>query len=311
MFMRRLFALLIVAVIITSFTTTADALLLIGATVEDHGRAQTAEGATLTGMPGGELVIASYTLGPGTNGGWRNHGGPAVLVVTGGTLVLHSAAGCASKEYTTGQAVIVPAGRHMLTNPGSEKLAISGAFLDAAGDEITPFVDAGEAPRPAECPDAAGAGLRAGPSPATMLRSARGTFVGPDTYGHSDHAHHARGIEVEPGTDILVASVHAQPYATGGWMTHKPALGIITKGTLTYYEARDGHCEKTQFTAGQAYIHASPVTHMPTNEGAEPLEATYVFFNLPHNAHPVPVAGNATDAMDLTPLPPKDCPRLR
>jgi quercetin dioxygenase-like cupin family protein len=309
--MRRPFAVLIVSVAISSFTMTAGALVPIGAAFEDHARAQTSEGATLTATPGQELVIASYTLPPDTDGGWRNHGGPAVLAITSGTLVLHSAVGCATKEYTTGQAVIVPAGRHELSNPGSETLAFSGAFLNGAGDDITPFLDAAEAPPPAPCRDATGNGLRTAPASASMVRSARGTFAGADAYGHSDHAHHAGGIRVEAGTDIFVVSVHAQPYATGGWMTHKPALGIITKGTLTYYEAHDGRCVKTQFTAGQAYVHASPVTHMPTNEGPDPLEATYVFFDLPHNAHPVPLAGNETDAMDLTPLPPKDCPRLR
>jgi quercetin dioxygenase-like cupin family protein len=308
--MRRSFALLIIAVVITSFTTTADALVLVGATFEDHARAQISEGATVAPTPGREMAIASYTLAPGTNGGWRNHGGPAVLAIAHGTLVLHSATGCAMKAYATGQAVIVPPGRHMLANPGSEALAISGVFLDGAGDEITPFLDAGEAPPPVECPETAGDGLQTQPSTASMVRSARGTVVGPDAYGHSDHAHHARGIQVEAGTDVLVTTVHALPHATGGWMTHNPALGIITKGTLTYYEARNGHCVKTRFTAGQAYVHASPVTHLPTNESSEPLEATYFFFNLPHNAHPVPVAGNVLDSVDPTPLPPKDCARL-
>jgi hypothetical protein len=66
-----------------------------------------------------------------------------------------------------------------------------------------------------------------------------------------------------------------------------------------------------EFTAGQAYIHAAPVTHMPVNEGAEAVEAIYVYFNLPHNADPLPVAGNQADAVNWGPLPPEDCPRLK
>lgn len=145
-----------------------------------------------------------------------------------------------------------------------------------------------------------------------MVRSSRGVFVGPDAYRHSAHAHHAGGINMEAGKDIYVVSYRAEPGATTGWMTHLPTLGIVTKGTLTYYEAHDGRCVKSgEFSAGQAYIHASPVTHMAVNEGPGVWEATYVYFNLPHNAHPLPVAGNQTDAVNFAALPPRDCPRLK
>ena len=48
---------------------------------------------------------------------------------------------------------------------------------------------------------------------------------------------------------------------------------------------------------------------VPRNDGSEVIEATYVYFNLPHRAQPVPVAGNQTDAVNFFALPPKDCPR--
>ena len=116
---------------------------------------------------------------------------------------------------------------------------------------------------------------------------------------------------MEAGRDIYVVSYHAEPYGSAGWMTHRPALGIVTKGTLTYYEGRDGRCVKSGvFTAGQAYVHGSPVTHMPVNEGPEAFEGIYVYFDLPPNAHPLPVVGNQTEAVDFTALPPRDCPRI-
>jgi hypothetical protein len=279
--MRRSFALFVVAVALTSFMTTAGALVPIGVTYEDHARARASEGAGLVASPGRDLVIASYTLEAGEDDGWADYGGPAVLAVTSGTLVLQSATDAARREYTAGQAAVVPVGRHKLVNIGREPLSFSGAFFDGA-----PY------------------NLRA-------VRSSRGTFVGPDAYGHSAHAHHAGGIQVEAGRDILVASYAGGPHGTAGWMTHKPALGIITRGTLTYYEGHDGHCVKTQFSAGQAYVHGATVTHLPSNEGAEPVEAIFVYFDLPHNADPAPLAGNQTDAVDFTPLPPSDCPRLK
>ncbi len=311
--MRRSFALLIVAAVTTGFMTNAGALVPIGViTYEDHARAQAAEAATLAASPGRGLVIASYTLAPGTDSGWKDHTGPAVVAVTSGTLVLHSAAGCATKAYTAGQAAVLPAGRHRLSNPGDQPLAFSGAFLDGAADEITPFLDAGEAPRPTACVAADGETLRTTPSAASVVRSSRGTFVGLDAYQQSAHAHHARGIEVEAGKDILVTSYHGGPYASAGWLTHLPSFEIVTTGTLTNYEGRDGHCVKAgEFTAGQAYVHAAPVTHMPVNEGPGVVEETVIYFNLPHNARPIPVVGNQTDAVNFGALPPADCPKVR
>jgi quercetin dioxygenase-like cupin family protein len=310
--MHRTIALPIVPAVIVGFVTAAGALAPIGVTYEDHGRAQVAEAATLTAAPGRDLVIASYTLAPGTDSGWRDHGGPAVLAVTSGALVIRSAPGCATSEYTAGEAAVVPAGRHILSNAGDRPLAFSGAFLDGAADGITPFLDGGEAPAPTGCGGAAGNGLRTASARVSPVRSGRGTFVGPDAYQHSAHGHHAGGIEVEAGKDILVASYRGEPYATAGWMTHLPAFEIVTKGTVTYYEGHDGHCVKAgEFTAGQAYVHTAPVTHMPVNETPAVVEVTVVYFNLPHNAHPLPVAGNQTDAVDFAALPPADCPRLK
>jgi quercetin dioxygenase-like cupin family protein len=310
--MRRSFALLITAAVTSGLMTAAGALAPIAVlTYEDHGRAQATEAAALTASPGSELVIASYTLAPGTNNGWQEHGGPAALAVSRGALVLHSASGCTSRKYIAGEAAVLPAGRHLLSNPGDQPLAFSGAFLDAAPDGITPFLDGADAPPPADCVGVVDDGLHTAPARASMVRSGRGTFVGPNTYGHSAHRHHAGGVEVEVGKDIYVVSLRAEPYGTGGWMTHQPMLSIVTKGTLTYYEGHNGRCVKAgEFNAGQAYVHASPVTHMPVNEGPEAVEMIAVFFNLPHNSDPLPLAGGLTDAIDFTALPPQDCPRL-
>jgi hypothetical protein len=38
---------------------------------------------------------------------------------------------------------------------------------------------------------------------------------------------------------------------------------------------------------------------------------TSVFFDLPHDANPLPVVGNQITAVDFTQAPPADCPRLR
>lgn len=304
--MRRSLVLLIIAAITIGGMTGAGALVPSGVFIyEDHGRAKATEAAVLTVSPGGQLVIESSTLAP--SAGWKDYDGPAVFVIATGTLAIRSASGCTTQEYAAGQAAVVPAGRHLLTNAGDEPVAFTAAFLGVAVDRATPFPDGAESDSSTGCVG----GLQAATSGASSAGSSRGVFVGPDAYRNSAHAHHAGGIEVEPDTDILVSSYRAQPHASTGWMTHRPALGIVTKGIVTYYEGRDGRCVKSgEFTAGQAYVHASPVTHMAVNEGPDVFEGIYVYFNLRHNARPLPLVGHQTDAIDFTALPPQDCPRV-
>jgi quercetin dioxygenase-like cupin family protein len=310
--MRRFITLFTAALAATGFMPAASASPPTAVlSTQDHGRAQATEAAAVPVAPDSDFVIASYMLAPGDDSGWRHRAGPSVLVVTNGTLTLRSGSGCTLQEYVAGQAVVVPAGLHRLSNAGDQPLALSGAFLDASANGPTPFIGGAAAASPAGCGGLAAHGLTA-PSPGSVVRSSRGIVVGAGAYRHSDHAHYAHGIEVEGGKDILVTTIQAEPGSSSGWMRHKPTIGIITKGTLTYYEGHDGRCVKTgEFIAGQAYVHASPVTHMATNEGPETFEAIYVYFNLPHNRQPLPVISNLTDSIDFTPLPPKDCPRLR
>lgn len=310
--MRRSIALFIAALTATGFMPAASASPPTGVlTFQDHGRARATEAASIPVAPGSDFVIASYTLAPGGDSGWRHRTGPSVLAVTNGTLTLRSGYGCTIKEYVAGQAVVVPAGLHRLSNAGARQLDLTGTFLDKAPEDANPFVDGAEAAPPPGCADVAGQGLGTAPSPVSVVRSSRGQVVGADAYRDSHEVHYYKGVDVEGSKDILVTSIRAEPNTSGGWMRHKPTIGIVTKGTLTYYQASQGRCMKHEFTAGQAYVHASPVAMLPVNEGPETFEAIYVFFNLPHNPQPLPVAGNLTDAIDFTPLPPQDCPRLR
>lgn len=310
--MRRFIVLFITALAVSGFLPAASASPPIAVlTSQDHGRAQATEAAALAMPAGSELAIASYTLVPGADSGWKHRTGPSVLAVIHGTLTLRSGSGCTLKEYVAGQAVVVPAGLHRLVNAGAQQVDLTGAFLDEAPDGATPFVDGAEAAPPPGCADVTGQGLGTVPSPVSLVRSSRGLVVGAGAYRDSHEVHYHHGIDVEAGKDIAVMSIRAEPHGSGGWMRHKPVIGIVTKGTITYYQGGQGRCMKHEFTAGQAYVHASPVTMLPVNEGPEAFEAIYVFFNLPHNPQPLPVAGNLTDAIDWTPLPPHDCPRLR
>lgn len=311
MTLRRPIALLVIAATVAGLTTTASASPPIAViTSQDYGRGQAMEAGATPVSAGRDLVISSYTLAPGADSGWGHRNGLSVFAVTSGTLTARSADGCTTREYTPGEAVVLPAGLHRLSNAGNQPVAFSGGFFDTAG--TTPFLGGADRAPPAPCAGFTGHNLPTAPSGVEVVRSSTGAFVGPDAYRNSAHGHHASGISFEAGKDVYVGSLRGEPNGSGGWMTHRPMLAIVTKGTLTYYEGRDGQCVKAgEFTAGQAYVHAAPVTHMPVNEAPEPIEMTYVFFNLSHNPNPLPGAGNLADSIDWTPLPPKDCHRLK
>jgi quercetin dioxygenase-like cupin family protein len=122
----------------------------------------------------------------------------------------------------------------------------------------------------------------------------------------------ANRIVAAEAKDVLVTSYEFQPKFSTGWETHLPAIVVVTRGTMTYYEGQAGQCVIAgQYTAGQAYTHPGNL-HLATNEGPEIVDLTVVYFNLPHGGAGavVPVLGNTVDANDFTPLPPRDCPSL-
>ena len=56
----------------------------------------------------GETVMQQIIFGPGGQGGWHSHPGPAVILVKSGVLTFFSAegTGCTSRSYSAGQALI-------------------------------------------------------------------------------------------------------------------------------------------------------------------------------------------------------------
>lgn len=275
--------------------------------LSDLARTQIATGGVATAPPGSDTLSGSFTLAPGAGTGWRSGSGTSVFAVTKGVLTLRGATGCTSREYPAGQAVVVPAGRYLVANGGSAPLEFAGVFLGLTTGGAKPLVDGVGGPTPAGCTQAAG-------SPGASDTSvARGTMVPISEYGVSVPAEgEANRIVAEETKDVLVASYELQPKFSTGWVTHLPAIAVVTRGTMTYYEGQAGQCViAAQYTAGQAYTHAGGL-HLATNEGPEVVDMTVVYFNLPHGGAGavVPVLGNTLDANDFTPLPPRDCPSL-
>lgn len=273
-------------------------------TFEDHGRAQVAEGGDVRTPAGTTTFIATYSVPAGASSGWRALPGNAIVAAVGGEAMVHRGDGCSMTLLPAGQAMVLPAGPVAVHNGGSAPLQVAAAFFGLPAGAADPLAGGTPAAAPAGCPDMApGAGVSA-------VELGKGTVVDPNAY-------HGQGMvvsdtnPVKAGDDVLFSSYRLEPGASSGWINHRGQFGVITAGTLTYYEAHHGECVKTDaYSAGSAFFHG-PHHHMAVNEGNEPLTLTIAHFNVPHNDHPAPVVGNQGDAFDFTPAPPADCPRLR
>ncbi len=275
--------------------------------LSDLARSQVVAGGPATAPPGSDTFSASYTLAPGGGTGWRTARGTSVLAVTEGVLTLREAKGCKSRQFEAGQAAVVPAGSYLVANGGSEPLEFAGVFLGLRAGGDRPLVDGAAVPAPAGCSGSARV------SGVVATAPARGTMVRLSEYGVSVPAKGtANRIVVEETKDVLVAAYELQPEFSTGWVTHLPAFAVVSSGTLTYFEGQAGQCiVAAEYSAGQAYSHPGGL-HLASNEGSDPVEITVVYFNLPHGGAGavVPVLGNTLDAVDFTPLPPRDCPSI-
>ena len=84
----------------------------------DLARAQAVEGLSIPIKPGNALVSGAYSLAPGGQTGWRRLPGAAILAVTKGGMTVRRADGCSTKDYTVGQASVIPAGEYLIQIDG-------------------------------------------------------------------------------------------------------------------------------------------------------------------------------------------------
>ena len=274
----------------------------------EHGRVQQAADATIS-IPAADNVSSTYTIAPGGNTGWRTSTGDAVLAVTKGALVVDQAQGCSSQQLATGKAVAVPAGTFRLRNPGGEPVEFNGTFFNLSVGGPSPLVDGQSEPSP-NCPGISATAVV--PTGVSGADSARGVT---DPYLHGAHGHgvDSQGTvvhQLKTGMDMAVFTYVLEPGFSTGWLIHTDEMAIITKGTLSIWEARDGSCKKVEeYTAGQAWAH-KPHKHMGVNEGNEAAVVRIIGFNMKHG-EPLPVFGSNMDHIDFSQAPPSDCPRLR
>ena len=267
----------------------------------DVARAQAMEGGTQAIIAGTDLASGEYSVAPGGETGWRQLPGTMVLAVTKGKLTLHGGEGCATKEYAAGQAAVAKAGTYRVHNAGNEPVQFFGVFFDQAPGGAKPLTEGPTASAPANCTGVLAAG--ASPTGVSLNSPAAGTF--PGKYYSLNGT-----LDIEGGKDVYASFLDIAPGWSSGWLSHRPAVNIVTKGELSYVEAKDGKCDESEsYRAGQAFYHPAH-RHMAFNKGDEPVHLWTMYFNLPHDT-PLPVIGNTITAVDFTQLPPAECPRLR
>jgi quercetin dioxygenase-like cupin family protein len=205
---------------------------------EEYGQARVVSPASLEFPVGKEVALGNYALAAGADSGWRRTVGESVFAVTAGTLSVESGADCRTTAYRAGEATVLPAGVYRITDAGNDAVAMAVAFLNLPTGGAKPFADGPPQPAPRGCASPAGAEQ----SGVSVGRYARATMSPPDTYGTSEHSGHSGQVDVTDGSDVVGSIYTLEPGFASGWFQHGPALNLITKGVLTYYEAHDGHC---------------------------------------------------------------------
>jgi quercetin dioxygenase-like cupin family protein len=100
-------------------------------------------------------------------------------------------------------------------------------------------------------------------------------------FKHGDGSGHALDA-----SDIAIVQNTIQPGGYFGWHQHSgPSLIVMTKGTLTFYDADDPTCTGHPVSAGSAYFDPGDHTHNARNETNEPVE-NYVVRMLPAGGAP-------------------------
>lgn len=299
--MRRT-AIVVVAIAVTTVLpmTAAVATPPVGdIKYTDLAREQTLETAAVPITRDSTLVTGLYSIAPGGQSGWHRLPGTMALAVTKGKLMVQGGEGCATRDYATGQAAVVPAGVYQVHNPGSEPLEFFGLFFEQTAGAPKPLSDGPTVGAPANCSGVKAAGAPAG---VALTSPAAGAFV-TDFYGHG------ATLDIQGGLDMFATRYEIAPGTSTGWISHRPNVNIMEQGTLSYVEERNGRCyEAEAYSAGSAFYHPAH-RHMALNKGKEPVFLTAVFFNLPHEK-PLPGIGNQIQAVDFTQTPPKDCMRL-
>jgi quercetin dioxygenase-like cupin family protein len=94
-------------------------------------------------------------------------------------------------------------------------------------------------------------------------------------------------VTFRSGRDAEVVKLALEPGGSTGWHSHpSPGIFLVDKGTMSSYGLDGTACKAIQIAAGQGqFVSEHPHhAHLIRNEGAERLEFTVAYFNVPSGA---------------------------
>lgn len=90
-------------------------------------------------------------------------------------------------------------------------------------------------------------------------------------------------LHVPNAQDTVVQQIVVAPGGTTGWHSHPgPVVVLIASGTMSFYSGDHGSCNRTTYTAGQAFVDSGQGhVHTARNEGTENLVLWATYFDVP------------------------------
>jgi quercetin dioxygenase-like cupin family protein len=107
------------------------------------------------------------------------------------------------------------------------------------------------------------------PSGLTNIPLARGTNM-------------SGNIPLQVGTDVAMAQITVNPAGSSGWHSHPGgAIIVVQTGTLTVYRSLGSQCQRTTYSAGQAFIERPGEVNNVINAGTVPYVLFVTFPRVP------------------------------
>src|SRR5215469_9254818 len=94
-----------------------------------------ADGIRVASTDAADFTVLHLTFAPGGTTGWHAHPGPALVIVTTGSVTTYSAQDCTAQTYTAGQAFVQsgPTDENMVRNDGSVPAETIVTFITPPG----------------------------------------------------------------------------------------------------------------------------------------------------------------------------------
>src|SRR6266550_8487392 len=94
-------------------------------------------------------------------------------------------------------------------------------------------------------------------------------------------------IPLQLGTDIAMAQITVEPGGSAGWHSHPGGAIIVVKtGTLTVYRSIGSQCQRTTYSAGQAFIERPGEVDQVLNTSTAPYVLFVTFPRVPQGGSP-------------------------